>query len=103
MNTLIDDESKEFISWALKLLNNELFYYQLVQIIRGKLSMYYLSNDKEIILANLQKKLIAGARQYGPPSLNQNKNIDEETEAEYLDLIGWYMLGRWLERKKETI
>lgn len=99
MNTLIDPESEEFIDWTIKKLDSGRFYHQLIMTIRHKFTTYYQCSDKNIILADLEKKLIAGAKQYGPPSQNVNKNIDEEIKAELIDLIGWYMLGRWFERK----
>ncbi len=96
--TEIDPESKAFLTWVRTKLKDRDFFDQLIVEIFTDLQFVYGHPDREQIIATLTKKMIRGSKEHGPPKKNK-KIITREIIYEALDLIGWKMMEKYLDKK----
>lgn len=91
--------SQEFIDWALKQLESSSFYYRLLDKIKVKAAIFYLS-PKSAIKSKLEDKLLKGMAEHGDAVFEMSlQDITKEAEFEYIDLIGWELIRQFKKMK----
>lgn len=93
----LDEESKQFIEFALKRLED--FTFRKVLVIKAiyKFTKYINTVDLE---KKVKAKLVKGGLEHGEPIYSQNE-IKKELEDEFLDLLGWQLVSLWQKNRKK--
>lgn len=61
----------------------------------------YVSQNPTSLKKHLAKKFTAGGIEHGSPLKYTQSHIIKETEKEYLDALGWPLVGLFLAAKKK--
>jgi hypothetical protein len=85
--------------WARSKIQSKEAYRKIAAEIITELATYLLTNQKDQISGKLKKKMNQGFLEHGPLSKTVEE-IDEEIEKEYLDLIGWKLLKKYVQEIK---
>lgn len=98
----MDKDSEEFIKWVEERLRDEEFFHEFKKECVRKLANYY-SYPNSHLLSTLKAKLIVGAQEHGSPAKYTQEEIDRELRMEYIDILGWTLIGEWLLHEKRNI
>lgn len=97
---MIDEDSKEFIQFAEDLMNDKEFYREF--LLEGKRKFQnFIARNPEEIKKKLHAKLVRGSIEHGAPSKYTQERVQEELEMEFLDIIGWSLVGLYCKAKNE--
>lgn len=88
------------VSWIMLKLEDPEYYKHLLQELPRKLANFY-SYPPHQLKQKLFLKLLKGCREHGTPELTQEQ-IDSELQDEYLDLIGWSMVGNYWDEQRRN-
>jgi hypothetical protein len=94
---MIDSESREFIDWAFKNLDDEQWYTDMLAEVRQRFADYY-DQPKDEFLSRLKTKMEAGAAEHGAPNHTKDQT-SRQIESEFIDILGWTLVEKWNDRK----
>lgn len=95
----IDQESQQFITWAFEQLEDDTIYRAMIDEAISQAKLFY-DQPKEIVLPQLKQKMIIGAQEHGAPT-HTPEAVTQELAKEYIDLLGWLLVGKWVTKKLE--
>ena len=95
---MIDQTSQDFIKWSKEKLEDPEYFESFIREMKNKMESFY-SNSPEYIKAKLYKKLVRGSEEHGNPDGYSPEDIKRELEFEFIDIIGWSLVGMWNEER----
>jgi len=96
---IIDNDSLEFIAFAKELMDDKEFYNNF--LLEGKRKFEkFISRDSEEIKSLLNAKLVRGSIEHGSPGKYTQEEVQKELDMEFLDIIGWSLVGLYCEKKQ---
>lgn len=100
LNQPIDDESQAFIDWSFKQMEDPVFYKSFVEEARTRFNAFY-AQPQAAVLTQLKTKMWLGAVEHGAPQ-HTIKKVKSEIDKEYVDLLGWMLVERWVAKKEQN-
>lgn len=97
---MIDPESRRFMDWLRKRYRNDEAFITDVSEAIWTLDDFF-NRPKDEIITKLFAKLEKGAEEHGPPRYTPSQ-IKKNLEEEYLDVLGWYAVGLWQEKRQKN-
>lgn len=95
---MLDPESIKFIAWAKNQLSDDSIRREFIFQVCEKALNTLLADDG--LVNKLESKLTRGGQEHGTPNKYTPEDINHELMAEYLDIMGWTLVGMWCEGRK---
>lgn len=92
---------EQFLKFAKTKLDDDAYLFELVQAIVKEALAFYYQEDRKELHDKIYAKLERGTREYGNPIYPLDK-LDKEIKEEMIDLIGWSLVKKFNERKRNT-
>ena len=94
-------ESKKFQKWVQVKLDDDAYYFSLVDEVIQE-ALVYLFSPKSKVIPEIIEKIAKGATEHGEP-LYDAATLTEELHNEFKDLVGWKLVQKWQDARKISI
>lgn len=94
-----DPIAQDFLIWAETKARDEVWFLEFRQECIRKLKNF-LSRNPEELRRLLKAKLERGSEEHGSP-MREEWDIDKELGEEYIDILGWTLVGQYREHVEE--
>lgn len=96
----MDKDSQAFITWAMQYLDDP---EQYKAFLKDRIEKFrnYIAQNPATLKRQLEKKFIKGGIEHGSPLKYTQAEIEKETELEYLDMLGWPLVGKFIEENRK--